>query len=245
MNLSKFGLWVWIAVIAIGLALVAGSAILIRMLFTSRSQPTPRQPQAPNLQQLFLTPIITTRSAPATDLKTYTNKGLGISIIYPSNLYLHREGWENTNPPQTLWSISWANMEYDKVKDVGDPNTKGIKLRDLYALGYYSISVFIDNNPVYRAPYTTETQPITESNLELLMGGGLPKPAHTTFQGRPAVRAESTSVSGYSPIEIGGSVDYYILDQRRVIRLEGSTYNLQKVSISAIEEILSSLKFLD
>jgi hypothetical protein len=112
-----------------------------------------RVPTATPFEQLSVTPTITiSQTGPTAGWKTYTNTDLGISITYPSNVYLYREGYEDTEQPRQVWSISWGNMEYGKVKGAADPNTTGIKLEDLYALGYYSFFVSVDNNPVYQAP---------------------------------------------------------------------------------------------
>jgi hypothetical protein len=202
-------------------------------------------PSAPPAQSLSLTPSIAiSQTTPTTNWKIYANTDLGFSIDYPSNMYLYREGWEDTKLPRQLWSIGWANLKNERVKNAYDPNTTGIKREDLYHLGYYSFSVSVDNEAMYQAPYSTTKEPITEENLILLLGEPQ-KFSYTSFQGRLAVRDESTAIYGYLNTDVGGSVNYYILDGQRVIRLEGTTSNLNKVPISAIDQILSTFKFLE
>lgn len=183
-----------------------------------------------------ITPTIIPSPIPGADStanwKTYTNTRLGLLIQYPSNLFIVKEN---------DLEMEFSSIKKDNLKYYFEPSTN-IKWDELYESGFYSVTLSVDDNPVYQTPYTIKKEPVTEKNLVNLLGTVEKKPIEKELQRRTMVGTDRTFVVGKLN-QIGGGYDYYILDGTRVIHLHASSYNLKKVSLDQLNQILQTFRF--
>jgi hypothetical protein len=170
----------------------------------------------------------------------YTNTELNISIILPSDLHRHKEGWNNTSTHPS-WSIHWGNIEYNVLETLVDQHTAEITPYNLNNLCYYSITIDIDPSP---QPLLPGQDMLTANSLHLLIGADQ-HVTSTAFHDIPSVQGRAKFLTGPHLTDVGENVDYYILDRKRLIHIQGSTYNSERIKIATIEQIISTLQILD
>lgn len=155
--------------------------------------------------------------------ETYRNEELQFSIQVPANTMYKEGGWSNASSTssQKFKELSWTSNAKD-----------------------YDIYVFVTPNATLRPRYGNE-MPLTIENLRTMFiddGPGGDIITEVNFSGRKAVKVEGYG-AGADGIVVG-TIDYYIIDGKREIRLYGTTKNIKEIPMTFIDKILSTFKFL-
>lgn len=175
-----------------------------------------------------------------TNWKTYTNPELNFSINIPADMSFYEEGWKpNKSAVEKTWYESWTSPPKDKVfiKDYSRELDKLLKY--LYSLNYYDIQIEVRKNAKIHRAYT-EPLPLTYQNLQ---GSFIDENTEyndvqeVTFLNRPAVKLITKSSVG--------SLEYQFINGNDLIRIWGTTYNLNEVPLATIDQILQTFKFTD
>lgn len=189
-------------------------------------------------------------SDPTTNWKTYTNEELGFSIQYPDDLVVKEGYWSRS---KTQWDLSFdkrvpdeiqaliredagTSQEIDNLKGGGFAYKMAEYQKRLFELGYYSVNIYVDKKPMF------SQERITLENFYELETIYVPEAEKFSIQGRPAIKYKN-SATATTPN--GGGIEIVVLDGDTEIRIRSYAYDLEKVSLSYLDQILSTFKFLD
>ena len=209
--------WVLIIVIIVITALIASAATYFAVSSQKQTQPQlsskVNEPPSPTPSP---SKALTNENDPTANWNTYVKKELGFSIDIPPVMNLIQEGPTGAKIGAE-WSISWANTSKEESAKKGSD---------------YSILIEITSNPK-----NIKGESITTNNLDTLISTeDIYKVEKITYQNRPTVKNQYKSSS--SPF-----VQYNILDSNRLIRLYGTSENINLFNATEIDQILSTFRF--